>query len=33
MMLMLKPFHTAQYARITGRDPQNAPFSTDPPKD
>ena len=23
MMLMLKPFHAAQYARITGRDPQN----------
>jgi len=32
MMMMLRPFHAAQYARISGRDPQNAPFSTDPPK-
>ena len=32
MMMMLRPFHAAQYARITGRDPQNAPFSADQPK-
>ena len=32
MMMMLKPFHAAQYARITGLDPQKAPFSADQPK-
>jgi hypothetical protein len=33
MMLMLKPFHAAQYARKSRRDPQQAPFSANPPKD
>jgi len=33
MMLMLKPFHAAQYARKSNRDPRHAPFTATPPKE
>lgn len=33
MMLMLKPFHAAQYARKSGKDPGKAPFAANQPKD
>lgn len=33
MMLMLKPFHAAQYARKFGKDPGKVPFSANQPKD
>ena len=33
MMLMLKPFHAAQYARKSGKDPGKAPFSANQAKD
>mgnify|MGYP001168456371 FL=1 len=33
MMLMLKPFHAAQYARKSGKDLGKAPFSANQAKD
>ena len=33
MMLMLRPFHAAQYARKSGKDPGKAPFSANQAKD